>query len=71
MTTFSAIAGFIILVIGIGLITDSSVRMRGGRSGKVNRRSATLEMLLGIGVGLVGFALLIYAITDGGPLQAG
>lgn len=71
MTTVSAIAGFIILIIGIGLITDSSVRMRGGRSGKVNRSSAMLEMLLGIVVGLIGFALLIYAITGGGPLQAG
>lgn len=63
----AGIAGFVILVIGIGLITDSSVRMRGGRSGKVNRRSAMMEMLLGIVVGLLGFALLIYAIADGGP----
>jgi len=63
----SAIAGFIVLLAGIALITDSSVRMRGGRSGKVNRRSATLEMLFGIVVGLVGFALLIYAIAGGGP----
>ncbi len=70
MTTFSAIAGFIILVVGIGLITDSSVRMRGGRSGKVNRRGATIEMLIGIVVGLIGFALLIYAIAGGGPIQA-
>jgi len=69
MIALSAVAGFIVLVAGIALITDSSVRMRGGRSGKVNRRSATMEMLLGIVVGLIGFALLIYAITGGGPSQ--
>lgn len=67
MIALSAIVGFIVLLVGIALITDSSVRMRGGRSGNVNRRSATLEMLLGIVVGLVGFALLIYAIAGGGP----
>ena len=66
----AGILGFITLVMGIGLITDSSVRMRGGRSGKVNRSSAMKEMLLGIVVGLLGFALLLYAITGGGPLSA-
>ncbi len=61
------VLGFVVLVIGIGLITDSSVRMRGGRTKPKSRGGGLVEMLLGILVGMFGFAMLLYAITGGPP----
>ena len=59
--------GFAVLLVGIGLITDGSVRMRGGVTRAPSRRGGTFEMLCGIVVGLVGFAMVISSIAGGPP----
>lgn len=63
MSLLFLIAGFVVLVVGLGMITDASVRMRGGISRPPERKRSGKLLLVGLVIGLTGFALLLYGIA--------